>query len=177
MIKSINFVTFFISLLICSCNTQQNKTVDENQSYKLKTLSDIEVDSLKWYFYAYSYDCDVLFKGGNEPISFKSFQCDIKIECEQIDDDTLFAKCIFIKDSLNGIKIYNCISIDRALYYKGVFKPLTGHLVVEGFQDPIQLRQDNNETIEKFKYFLKMADTSLLSPWLMENMKEDNLDY
>ena len=162
-------ISFWIILIIffaCSYNKQKKHV------YKNFNENAIITDSIKWFFYAYTYQSKVSFKNRDRNVTVNSIECDAVVTKSEYDSSVYLVKCK--KEDLEYNHIYEGIMIYGFKYNRGVFIPLTGMVKLDGFDKWEYVKNDNVITGGKFKKFMQenRFDQIHLSQWLKVEAKQ-----
>src|SRR3981081_3575227 len=79
-------VLIFVAFMIFGCNNQPNSTNNLDE----KVITDQRLDSLKWLFYAYTFDGKALFEKNGIIQEFRPTECEVRFERMSNSNDSLF---------------------------------------------------------------------------------------
>jgi hypothetical protein len=159
-------IIFFASI---ACNNDTNKQV---QHFRKPSVSETQIDSLKWLFYAYSFDGIALFFKNQQEYNYSPAECDVKVDSAYIiNKDTAGVHLSFFKEGYRYSHVYNGFDIYGFLLVQATPRPLVGGAKWVDFDNLEYAKRFNQTADSAFRAFLKTADTSRLSPWLKKESK------
>jgi hypothetical protein len=146
---------------LCLSNCTSNNSPSATDNYELNKRT----DSLKWLFYAYTFQGKVIFQEGAK--EYESINCEVNVDTIIRQGDSLLFLLSYFKDGVKSNHIREGMNLSGFAYYFGAAKPLTGMLVFDEFDNIEYLKRDNYKTDSMFRFFLREADTSQASSWLL----------
>jgi hypothetical protein len=158
----------YATIVLLSCNTHSNSSQDLNQTYK----DGKHLDSLKWFFYAYTYEGKALFKKDGKVYEFYPTECEIKVNNENILGDSIIYNLSYYKKGYTYQYIYEGLIVNGFVYNNGIYNPLTGMVKLDNFENLDYVKADNIKTDSIFKSFLRSADSGKLFHWLFSEAKK-----
>lgn len=142
-------LTVIWTVILGGCaNDRNSKKLDSEQS-----VLNEKIDSLKWLFYAYTFDGKVFFQQNQK--EYHTIECEVVMDKVEERGDSLFCYLSYYKDGLRYSHIRDGLNINGFIYYSGVAKPLTGMLSLDSFDLPSYVRKDNIKTDSVFREFIK----------------------
>ena len=166
---------FFIILLLVYLACKNKPTTSIWQQEQNNYLNNQLIDSLKWLFYAYTFDGIVDFKSEQNRFQTKPIECEIKVDTVVSRNDTLYVNFSYYKENYKYSHLYEGLMVYGFVFSNGIAKPLTGNVILENFEDPSYVRSDNRKTDSMFRNYLKTIDTSKLHPWIFNEAKRRNI--
>jgi len=157
--------------LVIACSSNSKPSTSHVQSANVGGQG----DGVKWFCYAYTYKGKALFERDGRKYDFSPTECNINVEQVDNSNDTLIYKINLYKDGFNYIRIYDGLMVYGFKYFKGAFMPLTGMVRLDHFDNLKFVREDNKKTDAAFAAFIKKADTSKLSQWLLAEARRRNV--
>lgn len=163
-------ILFLMLSIILGCNSTTNPStsLEENNTAR-------RMDSLKWFFYAYTHEGKAVFEKDGKVYEFAPTECEIRIDRISNRNDTVFYLMNFYKEGYNYKKVYDGLMVNGFAYINGAFKPLTGMIKFDNFDNTTYLKIDNRRTDSIFKAFLRTRDSSKLSNWLNIEVRKRNV--
>jgi hypothetical protein len=159
-------------ITIISCNNNEKVLKHPLQSNGM----DMHIDSLKWLFYAYSFNGVALFGKNQKNYSFNPAECDIKIDnLKTGSNDSLTVNFSFYREGYKYFHVYEGMNIYGFSCYNNITRPLTGMIVLDSIDNISYIKTLNYKLDSSFRIFLKSADTSRLSNWLFKEAKRRNV--
>lgn len=161
-------ILFCITIIFFACSNNEQKNHDHENFSGKATI----IDSVKWSFYAYTYQSKVLFKNADKNITLNALECDVVITKSEHDSSVYLAK--YKKDGFEYNHIYEGLMIYGFKYEQGVFTPLTGMVKLDEFDKLEYGKNDNFTTSQNFQKFMQenKAAQNNISNWLKTEAKQ-----
>lgn len=167
--RTIILIALVFSAVACSNNTEHSTNPIQSPS-----VND-QGDSVKWFYYAYTHKGKALFEKDGRKYDFSPVECNVNIEQTDNSNDTLIYKINLHKEGFTYVHIYDGLMVYGFKTIKGAFIPLTGMVKLDHFDNLDFVREDNKKTTAAFAVFIKNADTSKLSKWLLGEARRRNI--
>ncbi|TMI63526.1 MAG: hypothetical protein E6H07_12145 [Bacteroidetes bacterium] len=172
MREKILFLLLITFLIGCNNNSETKVILEAN------SVNPQRIDSIKWFYYAYSYNGLALFKKGQETYSFQPISCNVLIDTLIIrNNDSLEVRLSLHKEGYNYSHLSENLNYYGLLYINSAAIPLTGNVILDHFDDPSFVKKDNQITDSLFRKALETTDTSMLSSWLFNEAKKRGIYF
>lgn len=156
-------VSVLAVILLLGCDSNNSKLTDEKANDKA------QIDSLKWLYYAYSFDGYAEFKKDNIRYRFNPTKCDIQVDSvHKFNKDSMM---VLFRFHMPGYILSHFDSRISALGFtlkNNVAIPITGMISYDNFNNINYMASNNMKTDSSFREFLKNTDTTKLSAWLLK---------
>jgi len=159
MTKTTCFLCAFLIIFACGSKKSQPNIVVHNG----------RENDMKWFFYAYAYQSQVLFNRSDSLVAFSPTECDISTKDIRYRSDTIICLYTFSK---SGYKLRHMTEglILNGMGYRSdsnVFFPITAMVKLDSFETVNFVRKDNYKTEKEFRGYLERTDTNKISKWLL----------
>jgi hypothetical protein len=158
---------FSIAIITLFCNhpSRQSNTITE--------LSQGEIDSLKWLFYAYAFTSDALFKSDTNRKVFKPVECEISVKSVEKDTtDSFTVKFDLQHEGYQYLHLIRGLNIGGFVYEHQLPKPITTPIILDSMDNEGFLRRYNAEKDSLFTSYLRTRDTTKLALWLKNEARK-----
>jgi hypothetical protein len=160
-------IIIIVLIILTACEDKKKITTTTNQNAIGREFE----DSVKWMAYAYTYNSIALFEKNNVKYDLKPTECEIELEKRKIVNDSIFYSLRFAKDDLKYLHLYEGFPVFGIVYSRGIYKPLTGIVILDSFDYPTFAKFDNKKTDSGFISFLRTVDSSKINSWLLNQCK------